>query len=69
MTYQRVSSPKTFLQSFANVSDRQKPFREDSSKIRQNFSSPKTMRERFANVLVRQKPFGKDSPTCQFARN
>ena len=67
---QRVSSPKTISQRFANLSVRQNPFANNSPKcqlaknhspmIWQRVSSPKTIRQRFGNVSVRQKPFAYD---------
>ena len=55
---QRVSSPKTILQRFPNVSVPQKPFAKDSPACQFSKSHSPKIRLRFA----------KDSPTCQFAK-
>ena len=57
---QRVSSPNTIRQRFANVPIRQQPFTKDSQT---------TIHQRFANVSVCEKTFGNDFPTCQFVEN
>ena len=67
---QRVSSPKTIHQRFANVSVPQKPFGKDSPKIRQIVAKdlPTCQFPKCHSPNIRQ-ILAKDSPTCQFAKN